>query len=124
MDGHYIITSLLLAVLFSLFYARRIKASGSSLRSVYFFLLLFVCSLSAQLWIQPLGPRYFHIDLVLMLCLALVYFIAASAYSRANLRKGPPQKEKGMMIGLFFWLLLLLLIISVILGLSNSGPAV
>lgn len=120
MSRYFILSSLLLAALFSVFFSRRLKDRSDSLKTLYFFLFVFAAALAAQLWIGPLGPVFLRLDLVLLICLSLVFFIAAEAFSRPASFFSPfPKKEKGLFIGLFFWIILLLLIVSAATGLSN-----
>jgi hypothetical protein len=106
-----------LAIIFIFSLASRRPMSG--LWIVVF--IIFLATLSGQLWIRPFGPVYWGISWVPLVIVALFFFFLIFAL----LPPPPPVTDKNesnatngalVAMGAFFWIIMILLIISIILG--------
>jgi hypothetical protein len=81
--------------------------------------IIFLATLSGQLWIRPFGPVYWGISWVPLIMVALFFFFLIFA-----LLPLPPETKderaaaNGTLIamGAFFWIIMILLIISIVIG--------
>lgn len=87
--------------------------------------LIFLATLSGQLWIRPFGPVYWGVAWAPLIIVALFFFFLIFALLPA----APPRSHDenkaadGALIamGTFFWVIMVLLIVSIVLGYYRMG---
>jgi hypothetical protein len=82
-------------------------------------LLIFLATLSGQLWIRPFGPVYWGISWVPLILVALFFFLLIFALApTAKTKKDEADVAEGALIvmGTLFWIIMILLIVSIIVG--------
>lgn len=109
-----LIVALILIFLLSVILKRPLKGFG------FLFVLLFLFTWGAQIWIAPVGPITFGIAWIplVFVCLILILLILSFSDNRPRSRD---EKAEGPVIvaGFFFWLILVLLILAIGLGYYN-----
>ena len=90
-------------------------------------ILIFLATLSGQLWIRPFGPVYWGVSWIPLIVVPLFFFFLLFAL----LPSPPPAKEDAaakdgalVAMGMFFWIILLLLLISIIIGYYRMSDVV
>jgi len=97
--------------------------SKKSLSAIWiFFLIVFLASWAAQLWVKPIGPKLLGVAWVPSLFAAILFsfILAASSikpvrFSRAK-AKDMPTETVTATIGIFLWLLLVILVLAIVAG--------
>ena len=92
-----------------------------------FFLIIFLASWTAQLWIVPVGPRFLGVFWIPILTVGVffAYILSLTLAKPENPRKEIIEKQVGVetdedktsiAFGAIFWILLLILTIAIIIG--------
>ena len=92
-----------------------------------FFLIIFLASWTAQLWIVPVGPRFLGVFWIPILVVGVffAYILSLTFAKPGNPRKEIIEKQVGVetdedktsiAFGAIFWILLLILTIAIIIG--------
>jgi hypothetical protein len=117
----------LIALLITVIFTMVFKNRGPWGLFWLFFLIVFLASWSARLWISPLGPMFLGVAWVPILIVAIIFalILAATAIPPKNPRKEIIEKQIGVTtdegessvaFGAFFWVLLIILAVAVIVG--------
>jgi drug/metabolite transporter (DMT)-like permease len=124
---------LIIAILFSLFFATLITAVFYFLIEKpwkewwIFFLIIFLIYFSATRWLVPAGPAvYGHYWLPAFIVAVIVAILMAALYSMANKKErrektskevySGDESEEGIVLGAFFWIFLLLILITAVVS--------
>jgi hypothetical protein len=110
--------TLLVTLLFS-------SLSGRPFRGLWLlFILIFLATLSGQLWIAPVGPVTWGIAWVPLIAVALFLTFLLMALAppppEVNRTEKPQNEGAFIVLGGFFWLLMILLLIAIIAGYYRS----
>lgn len=92
-----------------------------------FFLIIFLASWTAQLWIVPIGPSFLGVSWIPILIVGVffAYILSLKLAKPVNARKEIIEKQVGVetdedktsiAFGAIFWVLLLILTIAIIIG--------
>lgn len=126
--GFYgIFAAFIIAMFLTLLFSSSFRQRGPWGGLLLFFLVIFLASWAAQLWISPVGPVIFGISWIPLVFVAVLFAIILLA--AAATVPSPPKNQPGeitpadasfMAIGTFFWFLLIILLIAIAVGYYNS----
>jgi len=104
----------IITLLFSIFSKRPFRGLW------IFFLILFLVTLSGQLWISPFGPTTYGITWVPLIFTPLFFiFLILALIPPIDIKdnKGRTTPDGAFIaLGLFFWVMIILLILAIALG--------
>src|SRR5688572_6580942 len=119
-----IIAALVVAFLLTVFFSTALRSRGPWGGLWVVFILIFLASWAAHLWINPVGPIIVGVSVVPILIVGIIIAIILAAVTKPNpLKKAktgeleaPPEAVAAVTLGVFYWVLLVILIFAIIGG--------
>ncbi len=122
-----VIAALVVAFLLTMLFSVLLKNKGPWGGLWVVFIIIFLASWAANLWINPIGPQVFGISIVPILIVGVIIAVILAAVTRPETRNKPPRIEaeqqeppkevvRAVTVGVFYWVLLVILIFAIIGG--------
>jgi amino acid transporter len=127
-----IIAALVVAFLLTMLFSVLLKHKGPWGGLWVVFIIIFLASWAANLWINPIGPQVLGVSVVPIVIVGIIIAVILAAVSRPETRNKPanieaegqePPKDavKAVTVGVFYWALLVILIFTIIGGYYRGG---
>lgn len=122
-----IIAALAVAFLLTILFSVLLRNKGPWGGLWVVFIIIFLASWAANLWISPIGPQVAGVSFVPLIIVGLIIAVILAAVSRPVTRNKSPKIEaeqqeppkeavNAVTVGVFYWVLLVILIFTIIGG--------
>jgi hypothetical protein len=122
-----IIAALVVAFIITILFSVLLKNKGPWGGLWVVFIVIFLASWAANLWVHPFGPQLGGVSIVPVIIVGLIIAVILAAVTRPARGNKPPKVEaeqqeppkdavNAVTVGVFYWVLLVILIFTIIGG--------
>jgi hypothetical protein len=122
-----VLAALAVAFILTVMFSTLLKSKGPWGGLWVIFIIIFLSSWAAHMWIGPIGPQMLGVSIVPLLIVGLIVTIILAAVNKPPRKNKPVQIENeqqeppieavnAVTVGVFYWVLLVILIFTIIGG--------